>query len=95
MFGTFCREYHNCTNNLDTSIDKSNLRQHINSLLNQMTREGILTRGRWYERNWLEFRVVDHIVKSTIRDALDQGCHPWDHVLFHLSTLIVQTATCC
>lgn len=43
------------------------------SLFNQIVRGGT-PGGRWYEQNWLGFRVVDHIAKSMLNDTPYNRC---------------------
>lgn len=67
----------------------------VNGLVVQPNRPRGTPGGRWYEQNWLGFRVVDHIAKSMLNDTPYNRCSVSDHVLFQLGTLFVQSATCC
>jgi hypothetical protein len=67
----------------------------IDSLLESLVLQNVLTREMKRERAWLGANIMTKIVHHYIQDCLDNGCLDWDISLVKLQNMVLVTALAC
>lgn len=66
------------------------MRLKCDSLLNTLVKEGVLTKGRWRQRQWVGFQTILRMCDTWMQTALQEGCSSWDtKISRQLSILLI------
>ena len=76
----------------DRQFLSSRDKERLATFLDDATRQGRLTRGRWHKRTWACFVTVSCMIQRFLDYHHENGCWNWDVIIYKCLSIVLTTA---